>query len=324
MSARSCGEFLTRAPAGAGRDRKSKRADIIKRRQLLLMGPAALFGIAAAHFRINRLSVEGYIFQQYAQRRDRKLAGVLEEIFPMARKAGFQNIELNQGFLTSELRGQVLELVKANGLRMPSVYVGGPMHRRSLAEQTISQALEIAALCKSHGCRAIVNNPDPKPHDVPKTNSELAVQVKMLNLLGRELAVRGFELWTHAHAPQMADDAREWRYNLRHTDPKYVWICLDVDWVYQGGQDPMALLLEAGRRVASLHLRNSRHKVWLESFINGDINYRAIASALNREHIEPLLVVELAYMKQTVVARPLEEDLRFRRIYAQQIFGLPS
>ncbi len=296
----------------------------MKRRELLLMGPAALLGIAATSFGSSRLSVEGYIFQQYAERQGKELADVLDEIFPMARRAGFQNIELNQAFLTPGLRSRVLKLVSSNGLRMPSVYVGGPMHQRSLAERTIHQALEIAALCKSHGCRAIVNNPDPKPHDVPKTNAELAVQVKMLDLLGRELAHRGFELWTHAHAPQMADNAREWRYNLRHTDPKYVWICLDVDWVYQGGQNPMTLLREAGRRVASLHLRNSRHKVWLESFGKGDINYRPIAAYLNQEHIKPLLVVELAYMKQTVVTRRLEEDLRLSRIYAEQVFGLHS
>lgn len=296
----------------------------MNRREMLLLAPAAMLGMAAAKFRESRLSVEGYIFQQYAQRQHKKLGDVLDEIFPMARRAGFRNIELNQGFLAPDLRNRVLDLAKANGLRMPSVYVGGPMHERGLAERTISQALETASLCKSHGCRAIVNNPDPKPNDVPKTDAELAVQAEMLDLLGRELSNRGFELWTHAHAPQMADNAREWRYNLRHTDPKYVWVCLDMDWVYQGGQDPMALLREAGRRVASLHLRNSRRKVWLESFTNGDIDYRAIASTLDRERLAPLLVVELAYMKNTVVTRPLEQDLALSRAYAEQIFGLRS
>jgi inosose dehydratase len=296
----------------------------MKRRELLLLGPAALLSLSAKRYQTSRLSVEGYIFQQYAQRQHKKLAEVLDEIFPMARNAGFRNIELNQGFLTAELRSRVLELVTANGLRMPSVYVGGTMHRRDLADRTISKALEIAALCRKLGCRAVVNNPDPKPGDVPKTDAELAVQVKMLNLLGRELADRGFQFWTHAHAPQMADNAREWRYNLHHTDPKYVWVCLDVDWVYQGGQDPMALLREAGRRVASLHLRNSRHKLWLESFTNGDIDYRKIAAYLERINLQPLLVVELAYRKQTVVTRPLEEDLRVSRIYTERVFDLHS
>ena len=296
----------------------------MKRRDLLLMGPAALMSLAAKRYQTSRLSVEGYIFQQYAERQHKRLSDVLDEIFPMAHQAGYRNIELNQGFLTPDLRNRVLELVTANNLRMPSVYVGGSMHRQDLAERTISQALEIAALCKKYGCRAVINNPDPKPHDVPKTDTELAVQVKMLDRMGRELAARGFEFWTHAHAPQMADNAREWRYNLHHTDPKYVWICLDIDWVYQGGQNPMELLREAGRRVASLHLRNSHHKVWLESFTSGDIDYRQIASYLRQINLKPLLVVELAYMKQTVVTRPLEEDLRLSRLYAERVFGLRS
>jgi sugar phosphate isomerase/epimerase len=296
----------------------------MKRRDVLLLGPAALLSLAASRYQTSRLSVEGYIFQQYAQRQHKKLADVLDEIFSMAHNAGFRNIELNQGFLTPDLRSRVLELVQANGLRMPSVYVGGSMHRRDLAERTISQALEISGFCKKLGCRAVVNNPDPKPHDVPKTDAELAVQAKMLDLLGRELADRDFQFWTHAHAPQMADNAREWRYNLHHTDPKYVWICLDIDWVYQGGQDPMQLLREAGRRVASLHLRNSHHKVWLESFTKGDIDYRKIAAYIEEINLKPLLVVELAYMKQTVVKRPLEEDLRLSRIHAERVFNLHS
>ncbi len=294
----------------------------MKRRDVLLLGPAALLSLAASRYQTSRLSVEGYIYQQYAQRQHKELADVLDEIFPMAHNAGFRNIELNQGFLTPDLRGRVLELLQANNLRMPSVYVGGSMHRRDLADRTISQALEIAGLCKKLGCRAVVNNPDPKPHDVPKTDAELAVQAKMLDLLGRELADRGFQFWTHAHAPQMADNAREWRYNLHHTDPKYVWICLDIDWVHQGGQDPMGLLREAGRRVASLHLRNSHHKVWLESFTSGDIDYRQIALYLKQINLKPLLVVELAYMKQTVVKRLLEEDLRLSRIHAERVFNL--
>ncbi|MGH9327215.1 MAG: sugar phosphate isomerase/epimerase family protein [Terriglobia bacterium] len=270
----------------------------------------------------SRLSMETYIWDQYAEWHYKPLGAVLDNVFPMAREAAFQNIELNESFLTRRLRGPVLRLVQANHLALPSAYVGGPMYEISLAERTISQALEIASLLKPFGCYAIVNNPDPKPGGAPKSDGELAFQVETLNRLGQELAQRGFQLWIHAHAPAMADNAREWRYNLQHTDAKYVWICFDVDWVYQGGQNPLALLREAGPRVASLHLRNSKHKVWLESFTAGDVNYHKIAAYLRREKLEPLLVVELAYRKNTVVTRPLQEDLRLSRIYAEQVFGI--
>ena len=40
----------------------------------------------------SRMSVEAYIFQQYAARKKKSLADVLEEVFGMAHSAGFHNI----------------------------------------------------------------------------------------------------------------------------------------------------------------------------------------------------------------------------------------
>jgi len=272
----------------------------------------------------SRLSVEGYIWQQYAERQNKQLADVLDEIFPMARSAGYHNVELNQTFFTAELRPHVERLLSANDLAMPSVYVGGAMHEDGLAEQTTRLALEIAGVCRPFGCRAVINNPDPKPGQARKSNAELAVQVKMLDRLGRELRDQGFEFWTHAHSPEMADNAREWRYNLQNTDPRFVSVCLDLDWVHQGGQDPMALLREAGSRVHELHLRNSRQKLWLEALGDGDIDYRQVAAYLKQAGLRPLLTVELAYKKETVVTRSLEDDLRLSRIYAERVFGVSA
>ena len=101
-------------------------------------------------------------------------------------------------------------------------------------------------------------------------------------------------------------------------------MCLGIGWVNQGGQDPLALLRAAGKRVACLHLRNSNQKVWLESFGNGDIDYPAIAAYLTSARLQPLLVVELAYAHQTVITRPLEEDLKLSRVYAEHTFRVKA
>jgi sugar phosphate isomerase/epimerase len=122
----------------------------------------------------------------------------------------------------------------------------------------------------------------------------------------------------------MAENAREWRYNLEHTDPQFVSVCLDLDWVHQGGQDPLTLLREAGSRVHELHLRNSNQKLWLEALGDGDINYRQVAGYLEQAGLRPLLTVELAYRKETVVIRSLEDDLRLSRIYAERVFGVSA
>jgi inosose dehydratase len=270
------------------------------------------------------MSVEGYIFQQYAARQKKPLAEIVDEAFAMARQAGFHNIEINQAFFEASMRERTLASLRANSLRMPSVYVGGAMHEQYLAEQTIARALEIAALCRPFGCEAVVNNPDPKRAPARKTDDELVVEAKSLNRMGQALEREGYELRVHHHTPELLDNAREWRYILHNTDPRYVALCLDLDWVHQGGFAPLDLLREAGPRVHEIHVRNSKNKLWLESFEDGDIDYRPIAAYLAKQKLQPLVVVELAYRENTPITRSLADDLRTSRIYAERIFGLKA
>jgi sugar phosphate isomerase/epimerase len=294
----------------------------LNRREFLIAGSCAVLSSAAPGS--SRMSVEAYIFQQYASRQHKKLGDVLDEAFSMTRKAGFRNIELNQEFFAPELRDRTLALLRSNNLAMPSVYVGGAMHETALADKTSQRALEIGAICKPFGCKAIVNNPDPLAGGAEKTDSDLKIETESLNRMGRVLRGEGFHLRVHHHTPEMVDNAREWRYILHHTDPKYVSLCMDLDWVHQGGQDPLTLLREAGTRVEEIHVRNSKNKLWLEAVEDGDVDYRKIAAYLEQSGLKPLIVVELAYRPNTVVTRPLEEDLRLSRIYTEKVFGVSA
>jgi inosose dehydratase len=249
---------------------------------------------------------------------------VIDEIFAMAKNAGFHNIELNQGFFVPEIRERVLELLKANQLKMPSVYVGGAMHATKLADQTIATALEIGEVCRPFGCKAIVNNPSPLSPAAEKSDAELAQQAEALNRLGRALKEKGFELRVHHHTPELVNNAREWRHILHNTDPSYVAFCLDLDWAHQGGFEPLDLLKEAGSRVGEVHVRNSKDKLWLEALDDGDVDYRQVARYFRVAKLRPLIVVELAYRDNTTVTRPLGEDLRLSRIYAEKIFGVQA
>ena len=290
------------------------------RREILFAAPGALLSAAAVPK--SELSVEGYIFQQYAQSLKRPLADVIPDVLPMARAAGFTNIELNPAFFEPDIRDRTLALIRSQGLRMPSVYVGGPMHEKDGAEKTIARALEIGRLCAPFGCKGIVNNPDPKPQDQPKTDAELAVEADSLNRMGRALAQAGFALRVHHHTPQLENNAREWRYILQNTDPQFVHICVDVDWAYQGGFDPLAFLQEVGGRLQELHVRSAKNKLWLEDLEDSDIDYYKIAEYLKQRGLRPLIIVELAYRPATTITRSLAEDLRLSRLYAQKVFGI--
>jgi inosose dehydratase len=169
-----------------------------------------------------------------------------------------------------------------------------------------------------------VTNPSPKPHGERKTDAELGLQARNLNRLGAELHKQGVHLMVHHHTPELVDNAREWRFQLQHTDPQLVSCCVDVDWAVRGGQEPLAFLREVGKRLASLHLRNDQQGVWMEEFGAGDIVYSKITDYLKEIGFSGYLVVELAYEKSTKITRSLEEDLRLSRLYAEKVFGLKS
>ena len=269
-----------------------------------------------------RLLAAGYIWQQWAGTNKKKLGDAVDEIFPATARAGYRHMELPSAYFAPDIREHTIEVIRKSGIDVPVLYHGGMLHERAGAEKTISDALELAEVIKPLGVKAVNTNANPKPGRAPKTDDELAAQASALNLFGEKLKDRGLRFFLHSHDPEMAQNAREWRYMLTHTDPKLVSLCADVHWLFRGGQDPYALLEEAGKRVASLHLRNSANKVWSESFGDGDIDYRRVAAILRKSGIKPYLAVELAYEKDTRPSHNLEDDLRESRAYTEKVFGV--
>jgi inosose dehydratase len=270
----------------------------------------------------DRLVAHAYIFVQDAQRRQTRHVDEAERICSTFAAAGFHSVEFMSDFFEPAVRDRTIKAVKAAGLKVPIVYVGGSFHEPAAAAQTHDKALAIAEAAKDAGTVAINTNPNPKPKRERKTDDELAVQARELNRLGEALAKRGVRLFYHTHDPEMAENAREWRHVLKNTDAKLVQFCMDTHWIFRGGQDPVALLEEAGRRTASLHLRNSHNRIWSETLREGDIDYAKVAAVLKRTKVNPYLVVELAYEKGTTPTWNLEDALKRSREYAIRVFGI--
>jgi len=269
-----------------------------------------------------RLAAAFYVWTQQFRTQNKTLAEGIPEALAATRRAGYRAVELMAQCLTPDVGDITLRALRENRLEMPSVYNGGPMHTAAEAEQTIAETLRLAAAAKPAGAYLLNFNPSPKPNKERKSDAELDAQARYVNALGEKLHLQGFRLHLHHHDPEMADEAREWRHLLNHTDPKLVGFCLDLDWVRQGGQQPLAILKEAGTRLLSLHLRNSHDGVWTEDFGEGDIDYQAVAGHLKQIGFQGLLIVELAYRKETRITRSLEENLRLSRQFAEKVFGL--
>jgi inosose dehydratase len=270
----------------------------------------------------SRLAVAGYVYQQQLNWQKKPLTvEAIDDFLHDVQLAGFKNVELMDVFCSESLVGATRAALTRFNLKMPTAYAGGVMHEAAEAEKSIQRIVAAAERLKKAGARAIIHNPNPKPKKAPKTEAELKTQAEAVNRLARELGPKGLELRLHHHDPEMMENAREFRHLLANVDPR-VSLCLDLDWVRQGGQDIFAILKESGKRISELHVRNSVGKVWSEDLNDGDIDYRAVAAWLKQEKIEPLIVVELAYQQETRVTRPLRENLKRSRDYAAAVFDV--
>ena len=292
-------------------------------RRELLAGIAGLPAVLAAKSAYKpKLSVQTYVWTQVLSEQKRTLADGLEEIFAGCKKAGFREMEVGKELLAPDLKSKTAELLKKYKMRLTSVYAAGPMYEAAMAEKTIAEAIETAEAARELGVKMILSNPNPKPNRGRKSDEELAIQARYVTRFGEELQKRGMKLALHHHNPEMAENAREWRHLLKNVDPKLAGVCIDVDWVIRGGQDAMTMLREAGSRIVSLHLRNSRHGVWTESLDEGDYDYASVAAFLKEIGFQGYLIVELAHEKGMTISRPLVENLRRSREYTEKVFGV--
>jgi len=301
----------------------SRVTQLTRREWMILNSAWGAFGALPALAKSNslRLACQCYVFEQQYGERKQKTIDHVDEILSDVVAAGFHAVELTSNYFTPEKAAGSLAALDQHGLALPIAYTSGPMHDDRW-KQTRDAALAYADRLKPHkGLEAISFNCDPKPRSEPKTDAELATEAQALEDLGTGLKQRGLKLLVHAHAPEMADHAREWRYFFHHTTAAHVGICLDTHWVFRGGENVMDILNEAGKRIGDVHLRNSANKIWLEELADGDVDYKAVAAALGKLHYKGWLTVELAWDPQTQRTRTLVEDLKRSREYAERMFA---
>jgi inosose dehydratase len=208
-------------------------------------------------------------------------------------------------------------------LAMPSLYVNSSLHKTDEAQKSIDSVLAIADAAKPLGVRIIVTNPSPIKwgSNDDKSDAELIEQAKNLDRLGAELRQRGITLAYHTHAPEHRQAAREFHHMLLASDPKNVSLCLDAHWVYRGSGNSHVALFDVvklyGKRIVEVHIRQSKNGIWQETFSDGDIDYRRLATDLKAQNIRPLLVLEQCLEKGSPnTMGPVEahkQDLQYTR-----------
>jgi len=182
----------------------------------------------------------------------------------------------------------------------------------------VAKILAAAKVCQQAGFQVISCNPAPIGRE--KTDEELKTQAAALAELGAGLNGLGLRLGIHHHMPEMANGAREFHYNFKHTKPGVVGFCYDVHWVWKGGVMPLDALKQYGDRVVTWHLRQSRDGVWWEDLDSGDVDYEAVAKYARTHKLPRRFTVELALEAGTKVTRSVVENHRRSREYVRRVF----
>ncbi|MDZ7640095.1 MAG: sugar phosphate isomerase/epimerase [Bryobacterales bacterium] len=267
-----------------------------------------------------RVGAQVYVWTQHFARQKQPVSEHLREMLEAHCRAGFRHLELMSSLVTRDLLPQLRRAGDELGIRYPVVYSGARLYESEAHAGELKKFRQLAANAKAIGAEAINCNPDPKPRKEAKSDAELAAEAEGIHAVARLLREEGLVLTLHQHDAEMANDARNWRYWLRETDPAIVRFCFDTHWALRGGQDPLTLLKECRTRLASVHLRNARGRVWWEDLDDGDLDYRPIAQYLKQTTYSGILMVELAWEERTRISRPVEESLRRSRGYVERRF----
>ena len=126
----------------------------------------------------------------------------------------------------------------------------------------------------------------------------------------------------HFHAPELRDGGRELWADLDRTSRANVGLCLDADWAWRGGVEPLRLLERYGDRLISLHLRDARGGLWVQSLGEGEHDYRPLIERLQALEFDGWANVELAHEEGMEWSRSVEENLRRSREWARRQRGV--
>jgi inosose dehydratase len=257
------------------------------------------------------------------RRRNKDFNADLDAGFAAVKRSGMDGVEAMLGSVADAER--IVPLLKKHDLEMRSCYSGATLHDPAEVEASIDRVVATAKKAKKQiDLRIFVVNPTPL-HGQGKSDEQLATQARAMTQLGGRLAEIGVTLAYHFHAPAWQNDGREFHHVMTKTDPKSVKLCLDTHWVYRGAGNNVDRVYQVvqryGRRVAELHLRQSRGGVWTEDMTDGDIDYVRVAKDLKAQGVKPLLVLEQAVEKGTPDTMDAAESHRRSRAYVEKVFS---
>ncbi|MEG0833155.1 MAG: sugar phosphate isomerase/epimerase [Oscillospiraceae bacterium] len=158
---------------------------------------------------------------------------------------------------------------------------------------------------KRHGTKGkmYMNLESPKrPTDRKVTENDYKLASEQANVLGKMCAEAGIKLTLHPHYGTVIERQEEIDYFASHTDPKYVWFCLDTAHTTINGMRPEELFVQYADRLGYVHLKDVQpdpdHEYTLptaqfRALGQGTVDFVTIVKYIKQKGFDGILCVEL-------------------------------
>jgi predicted dehydrogenase/sugar phosphate isomerase/epimerase len=203
----------------------------------------------------------------WSAERHENLSALLAEIAD----AGYDGFEIGAHRLDLSQPGRFRELAEAHGLTIAGLHTHGAIFDPAAMEAAYPVIAEVARFAKTVSAAHVLLSGRPKEG---KTLDDLQHEAEALNRVARLCAAEGVPFLYHTHNWELADDLRELRYLLAHTDPALVALALDAGWVQRAGLSPVAVTREFRERIGYFHVKDTRGDRWTEVGA-GEVDFRA-------------------------------------------------
>ncbi len=244
---------------------------------------------------------------------------ILDRIFADMSYAGMDGIELVHTALRPEDSvKRIEELSKKNNLPVLGSSFGGDLWNREKHNEALQDAELVISRLAQLGGKTLGTSVGSAGRI--KTDAELDAQADILRRIIKMGEDRGITLNLHNHTYEVENNLHDLKGTLERIPD--VKLGPDLDWLVQGGVNPVDFIHSYGERIVFLHLRDQKKdKTWVESLGEGDMDYKAVAKALRDVGFSGIAVIELAHPAGFQPTRPLRESMKMSREYVRKTLG---
>jgi inosose dehydratase len=170
---------------------------------------------------------------------------------------GFQGFETFAG-VADQFGDRVSEfkdLLAQRGLRLVTVYGGGPMNEAHRMDEVIAHNVSYAKFLAANGAGRLVLGGGSRRSAKPSLD-DLRNQAHCMNEIGRRCLDLGVLACYHPHYATTVETPDEIDWMMEHTDPRYVFLGPDTAHLRKGKGDEVAIIRTYAERVRYVHFKD--------------------------------------------------------------------